>query len=181
MRWNTFARSACFAAGAAVGSIPWLVLTSPLVGARRGLVSYLVVLAATYVAGLVPHGRRRFWAALAAAVLGSALAFATHTLAELTIGLAVMLGTLRSTFLYRARTPRAVATEIVLVAAGLLFARFLAHGPFVPVALAIWGFFLLQSTFFLLGGVAERPARGRHPDPFEEAHGRALALLQDEV
>jgi hypothetical protein len=44
------------------------------------------------------------------------------------------------------------------------------------LVLSLWGFFLAQSLYFLLGGTTATAA-SRHPDPFEDAYGRALALL----
>jgi hypothetical protein len=49
------------------------------------------------------------------------------------------------------------------------------------VAFAIWGFFLVQSFFFLLGGVAERAATPAGLDPFEVARARAVALMEGDV
>jgi hypothetical protein len=56
-------------------------------------------------------------------------------------------------------------------------ARFLAAATPFATALAVWGFFLVQSVFFLVGGVQPRREPGPQPDPFEDAHARALALL----
>jgi len=173
MRWEGFARSACFAALAAVGLVPWLVLAGPLLGPPVALRTYLVGLLSVYVAGLGGHRGRRIAAALGVAAAGLGVAAMTHSIAECALGLAALLGVVRGTILYRARP----ATELSLVTAGLLFARFLAGRSLVSMMLAVWGFFLVQSVFFLLGGVSERTAPTRHPDPFEEAHRRAIALL----
>jgi hypothetical protein len=177
MRTHGFAHSALFAALAALGAFPWLALTGPLLGPARALRLYLVMVTAGYVAGLGP-GRRSFGVALVVAILGCGITTLAHTLGEVALGLAVVLGTARSAVLYRARTARAVVTEIVLVATGLVFARFLGGPTLVSVMLAIWGFFLVQSLFFLVGGVSTRRASGAHPDPFDEAHARALAILR---
>jgi hypothetical protein len=37
----------------------------------------------------------------------------------------------------------------------------------------------VQSAFFLVGGVHARPRATAGRDPFEEAHARALALLEE--
>lgn len=177
MRWDGFPRSMVFAALAAFGALPWLALG----GTRRWFGLYLVVVTTAYVAGLVPRGRRRLAAACAVAALGGGAVVTAHTLTEVALVLAVVLGIARSAFLYRTRPARALVTESVLVALGLVFARFLAGPTLSAVMLAIWGFFLVQSVFFLVGGVSTRVAAGRHPDPFEEAHGRAMALLRGGV
>jgi hypothetical protein len=178
MRCNTFARSAVFAAGAATAWLPWLLVVAPVAGASTARVCYLVGVTAVYIAGLSPQGRRRITVALAAAIVGAVIAFVAHTTVELAIGLAAIVGVARSGFFYRAAPARAVATEVTLLIGGLLFARFLAGASLPATALSIWGFFLVQSLFFLVAGVRARPASGSHPDPFEEAHRRALALLE---
>jgi hypothetical protein len=68
--------------------------------------------------------------------------------------------------------------ETCLLAGGLGLSRFLAGPNPLQIALAIWGFFLVQSFFFLVGGVAERAEVAAGLDPFELARARALALLE---
>jgi hypothetical protein len=74
-----------------------------------------------------------------------------------------------------------LVAETCLLAGGLGLARFLAGPDTLQVAFAIWGFFLVQSFFFLLGGVAERAERPSGLDPFEVARARAVALMEGEV
>jgi hypothetical protein len=69
-----------------------------------------------------------------------------------------------------------VGLEAVLVGGGLCFARFVGGPGGVGVALGLWAFFLVQSLFFLAGGVETR-TRTRHADPFDEACARAFAVL----
>jgi hypothetical protein len=177
MRWNSFSRSLLFAALAAAAVVPWLVVAIPWLGSARALAFCLAATTAVYVGGLVPDRARRARVFLTTAVLGFALVLVTRTLTEQVLGLAVLLAIVRSGFLHRAPLSRAVAIEAVLVGTGLLFARFLS-GPFPGgVAIALWGFFLVQSFYFLIGGIRTREASGRHPDPFEEARARMLAIL----
>jgi hypothetical protein len=70
--------------------------------------------------------------------------------------------------------------ETLLLAGGLALARFLAGPDTLQVAFAIWGFFLAQSFFFLLGGVGERShdAGIAGLDPFEVARARAVELME---
>lgn len=175
MRWNTFGRGAVFAALAGLGIIPWLVVAGPLLGMRLGLAVYLVALTATAISVMAPSRRRGLGAGVVAALLGSCLALVTRTLPELAFGLAVLFGTARGAFLYQLRPARAVAIEVVLVGGGLLFARFLAGPSLVSIGLSVWGFLLVQSFFFLVGGVRERTVQQK--DPFDAAHDRARALL----
>jgi hypothetical protein len=177
MRWNTFGRSAVFAALAGIGVIAWLVMAGPLLGVRRALAFYLVGLTATYVAGLAPSLRRGLGACVVVAALGSCLAVTTRTLPELAFGLAVLLAIARTAFLYRLRPARALAVEVAFVGGGLLFARFLAGPSLVSMMLAVWGFLLVQSFFFLVGGVRIRERAAPQRDAFDAAHERASALL----
>jgi hypothetical protein len=83
----------------------------------------------------------------------------------------------RSAFLYGRPAARAVVIETFLVAGGLLFARFLAGHSALAMVLSVWSFFLVQSFYFLVGEARQRERSGAHPDPFEDARARALALL----
>jgi hypothetical protein len=115
--------------------------------------------------------------ALIVAAAGSVIALLVRSTPELAIALAVLLALARSGILYRARPARALATEAILIGAGLLFARYLGGFTLVSTALALWGFLLVQSFFFLIGGVRVRSLVEGGADAFEEAHRRALALL----
>jgi hypothetical protein len=178
MRWNTFGRSAVFAALAAAAWLPWVITVGPPIGVWQARALYLVAVLMLAVAGLGPPGRRRFSVALGAGVLGCGLTVVATSTTELCLGLAVILGLARSAFLYRAAPARAVATEAMLLIGGLLFARFLAGPTLIATALALWGFFLVQSCFFLVGGVHARAHEAGHVDPFEHAYQRATALLE---
>jgi hypothetical protein len=99
---------------------------------------------------------------------------------ELALSLGALIGAVRSGLLYRARPLRAILTEVALALGGLLFARFLLGPSAIAVMLAIWGYFLVQSTFFLIPGTKHGRSRASGPDPFELAHARALALLDEQ-
>jgi hypothetical protein len=178
MRCDTFVRSALFAAVAAAGWVPWVMLSGPLVGVWTARAVYLATITAVYIAGLSPPGFLRITLALAAGLVGGVLVLAAHTTAELAIGLAAILGVARSGFLYQAALGRALAIEVPLLAAGLLLARFLAAASLPSTALALWGFLLVQSCFFLVAAARVRAVGGRHSDPFEDAYRRAVGLLE---
>jgi hypothetical protein len=165
MRWDSFGRSAAFAACAALGWMPWIVIGGPRA-------PYLVGVTSVYVAGLggpIP--------AMLTAVAGGALLLAGDA-AVLCVGLALALAVARSAFLYRAAPARAVVVETALAGGGLLFARLLGTRSPLGMALAIWAFFLVQSFFFLLPALGVRERTTGHPDPFEEAHARAMEVLE---
>ena len=56
-------------------------------------------------------------------------------------------------------------------------ARFLAAGGAASLALGLWGYLLVQSLFFLAGGVTVRLGSDARVDPFERARADLLALL----
>ena len=151
-----------------------MVLVSPMVGTWNARVLYLIGVVTCYVAGLAPSRRRALAVAVAAAAAAVVIGLVARSTGELTIGLAAVLGAARGAFLYRATPARAARRELALLGGGLLFARFLISSSMPSTALALWGFFLVQSCFFV---VAPQAAPARHPDPFEEAHRRALHLL----
>jgi len=181
MKWNSFGRSLAFAALAGAAWPAFALATGPVIGTRAALSLYLVASAATYVAGLTPHRVHAIGAAIVAALLGAVFAAVARDPAVVALGAAIGVGVCRSGLLYRARAGRALATETCLLGGGLLLARFLAALGFLGVALALWGFLLVQSGFFLIGGVGERAGDARGIDRFESARRRALALLEEEA
>jgi hypothetical protein len=176
MRWNTFLRSTLFAAMSAAAYGPFVTIVGPLLGLRSAAGLYAVALATCYVAGLAATGRRRLVSAGAIAMLGLGLVVWRLPPSEVAVSLAVMLGVVRSRVLYRARRSRGLVIEAALVGGGLWFAAFLMASPVLSIALAIWGFFLVQGLFFLVGRTL-RGASAGGTDPFDQAHARAVAVL----
>jgi hypothetical protein len=178
MRLDSFSRSAGFAALAALGWIPWLLVSAPLVGGAAARAVYLVTVTALYAGGLATGVPRRALVTCAVALGGLVLACLAPGTSALCVGLAGVLGTVRSAFLRRTDAVRAVAIEGVLLVGGLVFARFLAGGTVTGIAMALWGFLLVQSCFFLLGGVRVRFPDPHRGDPFDEAVARATDVLE---
>jgi len=177
MGWNTFGRSALFAALAGFGVMPWLLLAGPLLGMRWALTLFLLAVAAVSVVVFAPSLRRGLSACAAVAVAGGCIAVVTRTLPELALGFGALLAMARSVFLYRRRSARSVAIEVALVGGGLLLARFLAGPSLGSIMLALWGFLLVQSLFFLVPAAGAREQAVPQRDPFDAAHERAQALL----
>jgi hypothetical protein len=176
-RRNGFSRSLLFAALAAGGALPWLVLARPLLGGYPALAVYLVGTVAAYLASLAAERSRALAALALATAAGMGAAGLAASLGELALGLGIVLAVGRVTLFRRAASARSVAIEVVLVGGGLVFARFLAGNSPLAIVLAVWGFYLVQSFHPLLASLPARADAGRHPDPFEDACGRALALL----
>jgi hypothetical protein len=175
IRVDGFGRSAAFAAAAALGWIPWAVLVGPIVGLPAARAVWLVGATALYAGGLATSAPRRASATVVVAAAGAVAALVARGVPELCLALAVLLGAARSGILRPHDGARAVALEAALVVGGLVFARFLAGSG---TAAALWGFFLVQSCFFLAGGAAPRRAEDRPGDPFDEACARAAEVLQ---
>jgi hypothetical protein len=181
MRWNGFARSLVFAALAA-GAYPVFALPlNPVLGPAQTLSLYLIGIAVLYVAGLAPRRARAIATAGVASVLGVGVFLLAPSVGTIAAGAALIVGVCRSGVLYRSRRARALVAEICLLAGGLGLARFLAGPDTLQVAFAIWGFFLVQSFYFLLGGVRERTETTPNLDPFEVARTRAMALMEGDV
>lgn len=178
LRWNTFPRSLVFGLAASAAVLPWWILARPLLGGTRTLTVYLVFVTAAYLCGLAAERSRHVVTFLIALLAGTVIALVARSLTELALGLAVLLAVGRSAFLYSLPPARAVVIELFITGGGLLFARFLAGGSLAALVLAPWGFFLMQSLYFLVGGVTVRTKSQVHPDPFQAAYGRALEVLE---
>jgi hypothetical protein len=181
MRWNGFARSLLFAALAAGAYPVFALLLNPVFGRAQALSLYLIGIVVVYVAGLAPRRTRAIATAGIASVLGVGVLVLAPSIGTIAVGAALIVAVCRSGVLYRSRKARALVAEICLLAGGLGLARFLAGPDTLQVAFAIWGFFLAQSFYFLLGGIAERAETTPGLDPFEVAHTRALALMEGDV
>ena len=76
---------------------------------------------------------------------------------------------------------RRFTLELMFIGSGLALAHYLGGASIYPEAFAMWGFYLAQSGFFLLGGEAEhdrvrQPPKSR-PDGFAAAMKRAREAL----
>ena len=178
MRWNGFARSLLFAAAAAAVFPIFALVADPILGRAPALALYLVGVAAVYATGLAPRRSRAVVTVGIASTLGVGVLLLAPGLGTVAAGAALIVGVCRSGLLYRSRRARALVAETFLLAGGLALARLLAGPDTAQVAFAIWGFFLVQSFFFLLGGVAERAEAAAGIDPFEVARTRAIALME---
>ena len=177
-RWTSFASGLLFAALAAGGVLPWMLVARPIAGPYAALALYLIAALTAYVGLIAPERSRGFVASLGVLVAGIAVACVARSVTELALGLGIVLAVARSGVLYRRSPARAVVVETLVVAGALCFARFLAGPSALAIVLSVWAFFLVQSFYFLFGEARRRESSGRHPDAFEDAYGRALALLE---
>ena len=178
MRWDSFGRTLAFGAVAALGLPAAWVLAGPLLGKSFVVTSYLAGAAVVYAAGLAPPWRRSLPVALLFALLATPLLFAADTLFEVGLLLALLVALSRYALLRRWRPVRGIAIEACLTLGGLALAGLLAGPGPAGIALGIWGYFLVQSLFFLIGPARPHEHRAE-PDPFDEARKRLVALLGD--
>ena len=181
MRWNDFTRSLLFGAVAAAAFVPFAIVATPHFGWSGALAAYAVVSAAAYLAGLGSSRRQGLAAGLLVGLLGTGIAVAAPTTRDAILAAALLLGLCRSGLLYRARFARALVLEGVLLCAGLGIAGHLLTGSTFSAVLAVWAFYLVQSVFFLVGGVETRRESVRNTDPFDTARARTLELLEQGV
>lgn len=173
---NGFGRSLLFGALAGAGLLAGLVLLAPAVPPRALLGLALPALAVLYVMGIAPSPRRGLAGGALAAVLAAPLLLLGP--AASAVGAAAVVSLCRSAFLYRARPLRALAVEGALGVAGLGLGHHLAGPGAASWALAVWGYFLVQSLFFLVGGTRPRGVDEPAADPFDTARERLLSLLE---
>lgn len=172
MRLGTFSGSLLFAVLVGLASVAYLFAGySPGVGA--------ILLAVGYLVAIAPSPSRGLSIVTLAVVLGLAIGLLVPSTEAKVVSAAFLLGVLRSGFLYRSRPLRGLAIESVLLSAGFVLAAILdGYGPW-NTALAVWGFFLIQSLYFLAGGVEPRVETADDIDPFVKAREEALRLMED--
>jgi hypothetical protein len=176
---GTFSGSLVFGAAAALASVAFLVAMRPLLGGSLASSTYCVTAAVFYLVAMAPSWSRGIRIGFLAGVLGGATLLFAPNATVAVLGATVLLGLMRSGFLFRARPGRALLVELGLLAGGLLLANALADTGSLGFAVAIWGFFLVQSVYFLLGGIGERPESTPEIDPFEQACVRATRVMED--
>lgn len=178
MRGNSFLGALALGIVAALGSIPWTMVWGMFFGHFWAAAGYCLAAAVVYVVAIAPSWSRGFRIGALAGLLAVAFGVLAPWPAEAVAGAVLILAVARSGFLYRSKPARALAIEGLLAFGGLLFAYALAGPAPLGTALAIWGFFLVQSLFFVLGGVRARREEEPGVDPFEQARKRALALME---
>jgi hypothetical protein len=172
---NSFARSLLFAAVAAVGLWVAAAVLLPVLHPARLLTLYVAAAAAAYIVGIAPGRSAGLAAGGIAAALGCGLLLLPLGVAGTALAAALVIAVCRSAILYRARRLRALLLEGVLLVGGLGLAHAFAGSG--SAALGLWGYFLVQSAFFLVGGVAARGERDGGLDPFDRACAQLAALL----
>lgn len=169
-------RTLGFGALAALGVVAWQLVLTPWFGAATSFMVYAVLCSCAFPMAIAPSLR----AALGAVALALPLAFAVLVLAPgaatTMVGCALLVALTRAV-MFRAHLARSVVLEVVLFVLSLGAARVFGGGTPFGLGLGLWSYFLVQSSYFLWLRPREREAEGV-TDPFDTAHGRALALLE---
>jgi len=174
---SLFARSLVFALGAAAALLVGAPMLAPAFGERAAVRFLLVGAVVAHAALLAPSRSRGARAAALAAGLGALVLALPLGVRATALACAALVGVCRSGILFRARPARTALIEGLLLGGGLAIAAFLAGPWLARLALAVWGFWLVQSAFFAVGGIGPRPEESRNNDPFERARAQVLALL----
>jgi len=178
MRANSLWGALSFAAVTALGLVPFLLVVGPIMGSGRALSAYVLASVAAHILCIAPSWARGLRLALVSLGLLLPIAFLTGSLSGRLLAAALVLSVVRSGLLYRARPARAIVLEALLLVGGLFLARLVWGHGLMSMALALWCFYLVQSLYFIAGGVRERrQERGR--DEFAEARDRALSLMEE--
>ena len=174
-----FVRALVFAACAGALLPGVALLLTPRLGVEGALGVHLLATGAAWLAWLAPDARRGVAAAALFSALGVAVLLLAPDLATQAVALAVAFGAARGVA-HPTPSGRALLRELALATAGLALARLLAAPDPVSAALAVWGYFLAQSAFFLDASARHRgTAAGPDADDdrFDRARRAAEALL----
>lgn len=178
MSWRGFAPGLVFAAVASAVALPLSLVLSPLMGWAAAHALILTGVVAVYAAGLAAGAARAAGSFAALALLGLAFQLAGAHPGEVAVAVSAGLAICRSAWLFRVRPARAALIESLLGLAALGMAGFLYGPSSIGLALAVWGYLLVQSAWFLVPGARRRAGPQPALDPFEEAERRVRVLLE---
>ncbi|MBW2294659.1 MAG: hypothetical protein JRG89_12150 [Deltaproteobacteria bacterium] len=185
--WNRFGRSLLFAILVA-GVYPiYAGFAGLLVGQKLAFAAYLLTTAAIYLLGIARHPASGIGAASATIFVGMLFLLFGASGVELLLVTCLLIGVFRSGLLHSGSPQDALGftrrftRELVFIGAGLALAHYMGRSTVYPEAFAMWGFYLAQSGFFLLGGDAARErvqqVATAGPDAFAQALKRARDVL----
>lgn len=170
-------RTLGFGLVAALAVIPWQLVLGSVWAQSATFAAYALLCACAFPLAIAPNLRAAFGACVASAAL-SAAAWLVSPAPSASLLAAALIVALTRMLCYRAQPARALALELALLVLSLGAARlFGGHGPF-GLALGMWAYFLVQSAYFLFLRPEPRNAEPTQLDAFDEAHHRALALIE---
>ena len=173
-----FAGTLGFAVVASLALVVAQLVAAPWLGRTTVLALFLVCAAAGYAALLPAQLRHRALAAGAALGAGALALVLAPGIAELAVGLAVVVALVRAFAQTRSTPLRTLAVELVLGVGGLALALLLASPGLLGAAAGFWGYALVQSFGGLVPGEQAPWQRSCEGDPFERACARLDELLE---
>jgi hypothetical protein len=176
---RSFAGTLGFGLLAGGGFPGFALLTAPFLGTHVALSLWLTLASIVYSALLGLSWRDRVASAFLAAVFVVPTALLSSGIATVAMGAALAVAIVRTRLLGSTRLPRAIALEVMLAALGFAFVTALGGPGWVAISLAIWGWFLVQSLYFLAAGLGE-PLAETEVDPFDLATREVARILEDE-
>jgi hypothetical protein len=187
MSGRGFARSLCFAVLCAGACAVWMPFAAPILGRTLAAELAFSAAAAAYLIGIAPRRTTGTTAAALLLAVCAALTVVGVRASTFAVALAAATGVLRSAWLWpvargdAAAFARRFLAELALVGGGLAFGLQLVHSAVAREALALWGFLLVQSAFFVLEGAAAPAVRAETTalDPFEGSCRRLRAVLEE--
>lgn len=174
-----FTKSVVFAAVAGLSAVAWPLAAGPVLGRPLALAMFAFAAAIGYLATISSRWSQRLVVLAVGGGISVILLLVLPSARSMIVAAALLLGLGRSVFLHPNRPARAVALEVVLVGGGLALGRVLLGASVLDVGLAVWGFFLVQSLFFLVGREQAGVQTTIEGDPFERARDEAVAILED--
>lgn len=171
------ARTLGFGLLAALAVIPYQLVLGRLIDAQSAFGAYALACGWAFPLAIAPSLRAAFLAGALSLPLCVA-AFALAPDASSALLAAALIAALGRTLCYRAQLARALALELMLLVLSLGTARLLGGTSPFGLALGLWDYFLVQSAYFLFLRPEPRERAAAAADPFDDAHARALALLE---
>lgn len=178
MSGRGFGPGLVFAAVASAAVLPASLVLSVWLGTAAAHGLLLTGVVAVYAAGLARGAGRASGSFAAVAALGLVFQLAGAPLGELAVALTAALAICRSAVSFRMRPARAALLEGLLGLCALGMAGALYGPSSIGLALAVWGYLLVQSAWFLVPGARRAAAGDPAADPFEEAERRLRGLLE---
>jgi hypothetical protein len=183
MRVHGLGSSLVFGAAVSIALVFMQHVFAPMLGSWNVLAFYLVGCTVAYAA-LIGRTRR---ASLRNAMVGAIGAVAVFALArgshagmgEVAIGLTCVVALVRSGLDPALRRTRSFVIESGLGGASLVFAAWLATPGWLGSAVALWGYVLVQSLYFLIPRSRDAHRGECVGDPFDRARERLIAMLEE--
>jgi len=181
MRLGSLFGNLLFAAIAGLATVAYSVIAPPVLGFKGFSTAWLwwcLFLTVSYLVAIAPNLGRGLRIGILAGAIGVGICLVAPGEGAALLGMTMILGLMRSGFLFPRRLARAVAVELGLAGFSGLLAGSLAGPSSLSLGIAVWGFFLVQSLFFVIGGIEVwRP--GVTEDAFEKARREAMRMMED--